>query len=511
MYLNAEERQVGRENFFAAIGSPFVPRRQKAAETASRDVLQKAVGQAAAADPKDLAAALRAAYFGYAAPSEPLRVGLIGCGDQGRRLIDSINPKFMTVVSIADTNPKNVERAIGAEGLAAKPPKPVAGLTKLFKDWKGATYGDYHDLLAAKEKDKLQAVIIALPTKLHAEAAVAALNAGLHVFLESPLAPSVAECKELVRIVEAKNKDKKAAEKLCVAVGQQRRYSLLYDNAVALVRSGLLGKVHCLQLHWNCDKDAWNASAGGLMTQLGSHLIEAATMFLGAARATPDAARPLSVAGAGAQSLDHSAGDANDHAYCVLEYPAEGYAETEDRRHAKKIGVQCALVCGSSFDGYGELVLGTDGTLVLDSEQDALLYKVAATERKLRVVARTKRDPKTNEEKPMPPGLDPKETGDEASSALGRAALIGADAGYAAELEHWAWCVRNPADENQPRSTPADALTSAAVALAAEEAIRQSTRPDGQAKRIDFKEEWFDAGKDDTPEGAKPDVARYKS
>jgi len=69
-------------------------------------------------------------------------------------------------------------------------------------------------------------------------------------------------------------------------------------------------------------------------------------------------------------------------------------------------------------------------------------------------------------------------------------------------LEHWAWCIRNPAPENRPRCHPTVAMGDAVIALTTNMAARQ-------CRRIEFKEEWFDPDKPDTPEGIAPDVTRY--
>jgi len=74
--------------------------------------------------------------------------------------------------------------------------------------------------------------------------------------------------------------------------------------------------------------------------------------------------------------------------------------------------------------------------------------------------------------------------------------------GYAEEMEHWAWCLRNPAPENQPRCHPKVALGDAVIALVTNMAARQG-------RRIEFKESWFDPHSDDTPEDIKPNVNRY--
>jgi len=74
--------------------------------------------------------------------------------------------------------------------------------------------------------------------------------------------------------------------------------------------------------------------------------------------------------------------------------------------------------------------------------------------------------------------------------------------GYTEELEHWAWCIRNRAPENEPRCHPKVALGDAVMALVANAAARKG-------ERVDFKKEWFDIDDDSTPEGEKPDVKRY--
>ena len=52
--------------------------------------------------------------------------------------------------------------------------------------------------------DGIEAVIIALPLHLHAPAAIAAMQAGLHVITEKLMAHSVRECKEMARIGRAR-------------------------------------------------------------------------------------------------------------------------------------------------------------------------------------------------------------------------------------------------------------------------------------------------------------------
>jgi len=72
--------------------------------------------------------------------------------------------------------------------------------------------------------------------------------------------------------------------------------------------------------------------------------------------------------------------------------------------------------------------------------------------------------------------------------------------GYAEELEHWAWCIRNPAPENQPRCHPEVALVDAVIALTTNIAGREG-------RRIVFQPAWFDIHQNDTPEGIPPTIS----
>ena len=86
-------------------------------------------------------------------------------------------------------------------------------------------------------------MIIALPLHLHAPAAIAAMKAGLHVMTEKLMGHSVHECKEMARVAEQ--------TELLLATGHQRHYNILYDNAVDMIRKGLLGELHYIRAQWH--------------------------------------------------------------------------------------------------------------------------------------------------------------------------------------------------------------------------------------------------------------------
>ena len=86
-------------------------------------------------------------------------------------------------------------------------------------------------------------IVIALPLWLHAPVAIEAMKAGKHVFTEKLMAHSVAECKEMCQVARETNR--------LLAVGHQRHYSVLYDNANFLVQNGVLGDIRHIRALWH--------------------------------------------------------------------------------------------------------------------------------------------------------------------------------------------------------------------------------------------------------------------
>ncbi len=93
----------------------------------------------------------------------------------------------------------------------------------------------YEDILNSSEVD---CVVIATETPQHAPLAQAALEAGKHVFVEKPMAQTVAEAETLVRISEEKN--------LRLMVGHLLLYHPAFRYVEDLVASGELGEVYYL-------------------------------------------------------------------------------------------------------------------------------------------------------------------------------------------------------------------------------------------------------------------------
>jgi predicted dehydrogenase len=230
------------------------------------------------------------------------------------------------------------------------------------------------------------------------------------------------------------------------------------------------------------------------MAELGSHQLDAAGIFVSAMHGEGKKVKPLTVTAVGNRSIFPADREVDDHVYCMYEYPAPGYEEDSN----KKIVVTYSSINGNGFGGYGEVVMGTQGTLILENERDVMLYKDSA--RDTRVTVKKGKDGS--------PALDTTESGGGGAVAASSSGDPKAppSRGYTEEMEHWAWCIRNPSPENQPRCKPEVALADAVIALVSNIALANPTTQ----SRIEFKPEWFDIGNDETPEGIKPDVNRDK-
>ncbi|HVW38890.1 MAG TPA: Gfo/Idh/MocA family oxidoreductase, partial [Pirellulales bacterium] len=239
MSLTAEEKEVGKSNFYAAIGDKLT----------RREFLEGSIAAGVVSG-----AGLGSFYFGYGKlTGDPVRVGVIGTGDEGSVLLGAHTPDYLNVVAIADIRPYNIHRAFHGDPKALGP-RP--GLMSKY-GWKTEDEArkhvkvydqDYHDLL---KDPAIEAVVIALPLHLHDVVAIEAMNAGKHVLTEKLMGYSVGRAKSMGRVANEK--------KLHLATGHQRHYSVLYDNAVDMIKRGLLGQLHSIRAQWHRTKDSWYA------------------------------------------------------------------------------------------------------------------------------------------------------------------------------------------------------------------------------------------------------------
>ena len=205
-------------------------------------------------------------YYGYGVPEKPVKIGIIGTGDEGSVLLGACNPAFVDIVAIADIRSYNRWRAFNGDVTASPKGRKVRrGLYRVYSecpaqfqkskeqvDAQVKVFKDYHELLAAKDELGIEAVLIALPLHLHHKAAIDAMEAGLHVLTEKLMAHDIAKCKDMGRAAARLHKH--------MATGHQRHYSVLYHNAINAIEQGLLGKIHYIRAQWHRNNQPGNDS-----------------------------------------------------------------------------------------------------------------------------------------------------------------------------------------------------------------------------------------------------------
>ncbi|MFR9732002.1 Gfo/Idh/MocA family oxidoreductase [Saccharopolyspora sp. MS10] len=152
------------------------------------------------------------------------------------------------------------------------------------------------DVPAMLARDDLDLVVVASPNRLHVEHTTEALRAGLPVVVDKPFAPTAAAAREL--IAEAHSRG------LLLTVFQNRRWDNDFRTLTRLIDSGELGAVHRYESRFErwvpSPKAGWRESggpeeAGGVLYDLGSHLIDQALTLFGPVAtvyAEVDARRP---------------------------------------------------------------------------------------------------------------------------------------------------------------------------------------------------------------------------
>jgi len=158
----------------------------------------------------------------YAAGSDQLKVGLIGCGWYGKSdLCRLIQVAPVEVVSLCDVD----------QHMLAEAAERVSQRQKSKK--RPRTYKDYREMLAAKELD---IVLVGSPDHWHALHCIAAIEAGADVYCQKPISRDVREGQAMLAAARKHQR--------VVQIGTQRKSTPhLIDARKQVVEAGLLGKV----------------------------------------------------------------------------------------------------------------------------------------------------------------------------------------------------------------------------------------------------------------------------
>ncbi|NUM54897.1 MAG: Gfo/Idh/MocA family oxidoreductase [Candidatus Hydrogenedentes bacterium] len=160
-----------------------------------------------------------------------LRVGLVGCGQHALMyLLPALHYAPIQLVSVCDTNAERrlrAKRQFGAEA-------------------------DFEGIGAMLRGPTIDAVIACGPPDMHRAAAIAAMDAGLNVFVEKPPANDLAGAMQIAEASRANGRH-------CM-VGFMKRFALRYRQARELAQRRAFGKTTHVSIkyaHWNCPDLHW--------------------------------------------------------------------------------------------------------------------------------------------------------------------------------------------------------------------------------------------------------------
>ena len=145
-------------------------------------------------------------------------IGVVGLGGRGLYLgyrCFANNPRS-TLVASCDMNTRRLDEVRAKFGDSV------------------ATYDNLDEMLANPD---VEAVVVATPDHAHAENAVAALNAGKHVFLEKPMAQTIEDCDAIL--------DTWQRARTVLLVGLELRYCSLCQEMRRIIDRGDIGEIKC--------------------------------------------------------------------------------------------------------------------------------------------------------------------------------------------------------------------------------------------------------------------------
>ena len=194
---------------------------------------------------------------------ERIRVGVIGTGDRGLGVAGVMQESdWFDVKGCCDVLPFRLDNA------------------RNRFERNASYYTDYRKML---ENPDLDAILVATPLSMHHEMAIAALDAGKHVYCEKTMAFHIPEVQDMA--AKVKDSDK------TFLVGHQYRSVPLYYRVAEMIQEGYIGQVTNIYVQWNRNGNwrrpvpdpqyermvnwrMYREYSGGLTAELHSHQID---------------------------------------------------------------------------------------------------------------------------------------------------------------------------------------------------------------------------------------------
>ena len=294
----------------------------------------------------------------FAAGSDKMRVGLIGCGGQGTR--DTISclksAPNVELVAMGDL----FRDRLGESLRQLKKEEEVSKKVKVTRDTSFVGFDAYKKVIACD----VDMVLVVTPPHFHPEHLKAAIEGGKHVFMEKPAAVDPAGIRSIIASSElARQKG------LSIVAGTQRRHQAHYLEIIRRIHRGDVGEILGGQCYWNGGDmlGYWKWYERGSMSGMkwqcrnwpwftwlsGDHIVEQHVHNLDIMNWALQA-HPVQVMGMGGREV-RDLGNIYDHFAIEYEYPN---------------GVRVMSMCrqtGGCTNRVSERVVGTKGSTYTDS------------------------------------------------------------------------------------------------------------------------------------------------
>jgi len=312
--------------------------------------------------------------------SDVIRIGFIGCGGMGSNHLRLLAArKDVEVIAVCDVDQQRLAAAVGIvpEG-SGKAPEAVGDLRRIL------------------DNSAVDAVFIATPDHWHAPAAILALDAGKHVYVEKPCCHNIREGRLLAEAVKHSGKRLQVGTQSrsteCVAEGIERIHKgeigeILVAKAWNSQRRGSIGKAQPGSPPPHLDFDGWLGPAVavpwrpnllhgiwrwwydfgcGDIGNDGVHDIDVATWGLGVTT------HPSRVTCFGQKNYFDDDQQFPDTQYAVCEYPVAG----NPKGRCKQLIFEQRIWAPYVQEGYenGAAFYGTEGVLIMGHTVGWKLY-----------------------------------------------------------------------------------------------------------------------------------------
>jgi predicted dehydrogenase len=197
-----------------------------------------------AAAAASVAAAFPAHFHVFAAGSDTMKVGVIGCGGRGTgAAIDCLKADpGVEIVALGDIVPDRVENAY------ARLTKEYPTRVKVPADRRFVGFDNYKQICALPD---VNLIVTAAPPGFRPMHLKAIVEAGKHVFLEKPVAVDPVGVRSIIQ-----SADLARQKNLAIVAGTQRRHQARYVEMLGRIRDGQIGEIVAAQCYWNMG-DLW--------------------------------------------------------------------------------------------------------------------------------------------------------------------------------------------------------------------------------------------------------------